>query len=116
MSIDFSGLMLDPIYNSIGVEASLTLVDSRQFDLTVLDETGGVTTGNKIEVPTAKPSAGIRYSELLSLGLTSDDIIRGQLTFNGMTWIIRNRELDPNPNGVRAGEVIALLSDPNEFP
>ena len=39
--IDFDAVMLAPIYATLGVSATLTLPDDREFTLTVIDKTSG---------------------------------------------------------------------------
>ena len=107
--IDFAAVLLDPIYATLGVPATLTLTDSREFDLTVIDKTSGVKVGENTEVATILPVAAIRYAELTGLGLNKDDAIDGTLTFNGFTWVIQAMRPDPNPSGERSGELWACL-------
>lgn len=113
--IDFAAVLLDPIYATLGVPATLTLTDAREFDITVIDKTAGVKLGENIEVATIAPCAAIRYAELQSLGMNKDDIIDGTLEFNGFTWTIRSVRPDPNPSGEKSGELMAVLSSQTEL-
>lgn len=114
--IDFDAAMLGPIYATLGVSATLTIVDpSDDFDLTVIDKTGGVEVGENVEVPTIKPCAAIRISDLTALGLSKDDLIDGTLTFNGSSWTITNVVPKPVPNGERSGEIHAYLQKLDEL-
>lgn len=116
MSIDFNELMLGPIFDTLAVSARLVLEDGRVFaDFPVIDKTAGVTTGDKVEVPTVQPAAAIQYATLTALGMTADDIIGGTLTFNGASWLIRNKKLDPNPSGERMGQIYAMLEEADEL-
>jgi hypothetical protein len=114
MAVDHS-LLYDPLFTIAGVPAVLTLADGRVFSITVIDKSAGIVTGNKVDVETVVPAAAIRYAELVSLGMNADDIVGGTLAFNGFTWLVRNRKLDPNPSGEKAGIVHALLTDQTEL-
>lgn len=116
MSIDFSAIMLDPIYATLGVDATLTLADgSTSFAITVIDKTEGVNVGANVEVPTILPAAAIRYSELTENGLNKTDIVGGTLEFNGFEWTITNYRPVPTPSGELSGEVYAMLENQSEL-
>jgi hypothetical protein len=114
MAIDHS-LLYDPLFTLAGVPAVLTLADGRVFNITVIDKTSPASTGNKVDVETTLPTAAIRYAELVSLGMNADDIVDGTLAFNSFTWLIRNRKLDPNPSGEKAGQILAMLTNQTEL-
>jgi len=114
--IDFQSLLVDPIYASLGVPATLVLADgSTVYNLTVIDKTTAATVGAHIDIPTVTPLAKIRRAELTSLGLSKEDIIDGTLTLNGFSWTISNTKPDANPSGEMNGQLIAMLVNQAEL-
>lgn len=111
MTLDFSALMHDPIYQTLGVPATLTQGES-EAALTVIDNTRPVTintVGNPAEVRTVGPGAYARVQELTAQGITRAQYIDAILAFNGRTWTVRSYEFTGNPNGEDYGEVRFLL-------
>jgi hypothetical protein len=105
--IDFGTLLLDPIYDSLGVEASLEA--SGTVTLTVLDETQGVMldTGTSLQFGAAKPAARVRLSELATNGIIRDDLKGSAISFNGKDWTIVATQPKPTPDG--SGELYLIL-------
>ena len=103
--IDYQA-MLDAIYGSLGVPA--TLVGDSTFELTVIDKTEGVLLeGNGMQLGTAKPAVCIRVAELTENGIARADLKGAMLSFNGNDWIIRSSEPKPKPSG--PGELYLFL-------
>jgi hypothetical protein len=66
--IDFDAVLLAPIYDELGVEAT---IDALDVTLTVLDKTEGVmlaSANNPLQLGTTKPAACVRVSELVCQG------------------------------------------------
>lgn len=106
--IDFAGLLLDPIYDALGVCA--TLYASSTVTLTVLDKTEGVlleSANSPIGLATSKPAATVRLSELAANSLTRETIKGRLITFNGFTWVIKATQPKPVPSG--PGELYLIL-------
>ena len=81
MTLDFSALMHDPIYQTLGVPATLTQGES-EAALTVIDNTRPVTintVGNPAEVRTVGPGAYARVQELTAQGITRAQYIDAML-------------------------------------
>ena len=113
MPLDFSALMYDPIYNTLGVPATLTQGES-EISLTVVDNTRPVTVatvGSPAEIRTVGPGAYARVDELNAKGFTRAQYIDATLAFNGRTWVVRSYEFTGNPNGEDYGEVRFLLKE-----
>lgn len=106
--IDFGALMLDPIYDELGVEASLEA--SGTVTITVLDETKGVILegqNSRLQMATSKPAACVRLSELGEKNIAREDLKDAAISFNGNDWKIVATQPKPLPSG--AGELYLIL-------
>ena len=102
---DYSALLYDPIYDAIGVPATLD-----GASITVIDNTRSkVQPAGSVEVHSVGPGAFARIPELAALGITRADYLDATLTFNGRTWLVRSYELRGSPNGEDLGEVQFFL-------
>ena len=111
MTLDFSALMYDPIYETLGVPATIN-TGAGDVPLTVVDNTRPVsiaTVGAPGEVRTVGPGAYARVQELTAQGVTRAQYVDASLTFNGRAWTVRSYEFTGNPNGEDYGEVRFLL-------
>ena len=110
MSLEMFSDALDVIYESLGVEAVLSVVTE---GITVLDKTSGVDLEagqGAIRRPTLTPAAVVRRAELTSVGITDlSDIVNAQITFNGVTWRIASHKPKPTPEGESKGELYLIL-------
>jgi hypothetical protein len=112
MTVDFSALLYDPIYERLGVPATLTAATVGAITLTVIDETRPkINTSGSAEVRSVGPGACARIPELTDKGIARDDYMGAVLTFNGRTWAVRSYELRGSPNGEDVGEVRFLLKE-----
>ncbi len=128
MSIDYSALLYDPVYNALGVPATLTILtdeivfqqnvfQSNVFSgglmtamITVIDDTRAKTNvSGPLEVRGVGPGAFARVPELTEKGADRAYYDGSSLTFNGQTWIVRSHELRGSPNGEDQGQVRFLL-------
>ena len=109
--IDYSALLYDPIYDALGVPATLT-AGATEVALTVIDDTRPTTnTSGGVEVRSVGPGAFARIPELSDNGIARDDYMDAILAFNGRAWVVRSYELRGSPNGEDAGEVRFLLKE-----
>lgn len=110
---NWTELALDPIYDTVGVAAVLTLDDTvgTTIDLTVIDKTVGVTVPDKTLIETVKPGACVRVSELTDNGLTRADLSGLAISFNSGDWTIKAAHPRPSPNGESDGEYLLVLSE-----
>jgi hypothetical protein len=107
---NFGAPLYDPVYDGIGVPATITTAAADAAVVTVIDDTKPVTNpAGSGEVRSVGPGAYARIPELNSNGIARDDYIDATLYFNGRTWTVRSYELRGNPNGEDAGEVRFLL-------
>jgi hypothetical protein len=112
--IDYSALLYDPIYAELGVPATLSAGTAGEVALTVIDDTRPKTnTSGTVEVRSVGPGAYARIPELTENGITRDDYMDAELTFNGRTWVVRSYEPRGSPNGEDVGEVRFLLKEAN---
>jgi hypothetical protein len=110
--IDYSILLYDPIYDVLGVPATLTIGAASPVALTVIDETRPKTrTEGGVETSSVGPGAFVRIPELVEKGITRDQCIGAVLGFNGRTWIVREAPVQGSPNGEDFGEVRFLLKE-----
>lgn len=116
--IDYKALLLDPIYQTIGVPASVIMPDSDETTyegLTVIDKTAGVALGDQpVQVESLEPAAAVRAAELSTRGIDPTDLDGAFIEFNGFRWTIKGRHNRPVPSGARDGELLLILS--NEQP
>jgi hypothetical protein len=109
--IDLAAMLYGPIYENLGVTASL-LAESEAVAVTVLDKTKGAAWGDRPEVQTLKPLATVRVSELTAKGVAADDLDDSLITFNGGTWkIIAHRPKPAFIGGEAEGEIDLLLTE-----
>jgi hypothetical protein len=120
--IDFQTLMLDPIYATLGVPASITIPADGSSDeltitdLTVIDKTSGLTVGeHDAQVTTIEPACCIRRAELDANGLSLASLDRASIEFNGSRWTIKGTPKRPIPNGAKKGEILLLLGNEVEI-
>jgi hypothetical protein len=109
--MDYQAALLDPIYNTVGVPAVLTLFDGQEFtDLTVLDKSAGVDNGDGgVTVQTMVPAAVIRASELVANSIERTQLQNAVLEMNSTTWTVTSFKPKPSPKGELDGEVILFL-------
>jgi hypothetical protein len=121
LPFDFSSVLLDPIYQCIGVPAAFTPKDQDGIiQFTAIDKTAGIPVQERgignFQLQTIKPGAAVRQRELQSLGLQQVDMIKGTVTLHYNTpdekdWIIESIQSMPNPSGEQSGELMLILSE-----
>jgi hypothetical protein len=108
--IDYSADLYDPVYEVIGVPATLSAGTAGEVTITVIDDTRRKTQASgSVEMRSVGPGAFARIPELTAKGIARDDCDGATLTFNGRTWIVRSHEACGSPNGEDLGEVRFLL-------
>jgi hypothetical protein len=121
--IDFEALMLNPLYATLGVPATLTLPAQDSSDeevqitgLTVIDKTGGLTHGDHdVQIDSLEPACCIRRAELIANEITIAELDGASIAFNGSSWVIKGTPKRPTPNGSRKGEVLLILGNETEL-
>lgn len=102
--MDYSAAMLDPIFNSLSVAATLVCpFHVEPHEIRVVDKTAG------IEVPdmqsailTVRPAAYVRAKELTAKNIDPKDLDNAALTMNGKEWRVEAARPVPVPNGGEA--------------
>lgn len=114
MTIDYSAMLFDPVYDELGVPAMLTTT-AGVVEITVIDDTRAkMNVTGSLEVRSVGPGAFARIPELIAQGVDRSDYMGSALAFNGRTWMIRSYELRGSPNGEDEGEVRFLLKSSDD--
>jgi len=111
--MDFSAVLLAPIYATLGVPVTFTQAESAgSYSFTAIDKSAGVENpfGAAMD-QTLVPAAVLRMKELTDAGLTRADIDRGYLVMNGKTWRVEAHRMKPTLGGEADGEVYLYLSE-----
>jgi len=107
--MDWDTALYDPLFGVFGVVATLT-IGTEETSLTVIDHTTGIEIeGNGLTMPTIKPAAFVRLTELASNSIEASDLIDATLTIRGNTWTIKNTAPKPGPDGKGTGELQLIL-------
>lgn len=116
--MDYRALLLDPIYDNIGVPAVITLADGVTFvELTAIDKTAGVEIGdNKAKVESIEPGACIRVYEWKALGRVPLELEDATMQLNGSVWDVQSFKIRPSPGGPRDGEFLLILANETIIP
>lgn len=107
-----SAILYDPIYLGTGVDAELDLLgETDSYEIRVIDKTSGVEVQEAgAMVPTLRPVAYVRATELAARGVDPKDLDGGTLTMNGRSWRIEATQERPVPYGGAAkGEYGMIL-------
>lgn len=108
--IDYSAQLLDPIYDALGIEAT---IDALDLTLTIIDKTEGVVLDSTISnahFGTTKPAAYVRVSELVDNEVERDALKGLIISFAGNDWKIVSTQPKPKPG--TTGELILVLQNP----
>ncbi len=110
--IDWQASMYDPIYNTLGVQATLASSGGQSATVTVIDKTSGIVIADaRTQIDTILPVALVRARELENNAIAVSDLSEGEITFNGATWRIKSYRLTPSPLGEMDGEVRLILEN-----
>lgn len=106
--IDINRLLYDPIYQAKGVAATL----GSGAQVTVIDDTNGVTIDGPLGIETIGPSCRVRMTELTANNIATTALTGDSIEFNGASWRIKTFRMMPNANGENDGQVrLMLLSE-----
>lgn len=112
-AFDYTSILYNPIYTSIGVVAVLSINNSagNTADITVIDHTAGIAVDDRggIGLQTIKPVAYVRAVELEQNDIESWELPNAQLTFNNNDWQIESFQPKPSPGGEADGEYMLIL-------
>jgi hypothetical protein len=100
----------DPIYNTLGVPATLASAGGQSATVTAVDRTSGVSIPDpRTQIETVRPVARVRARELEQAGILVSDLPEGNITFNGQAWRIKTYQPMPSPAGEADGEIMLIL-------
>ncbi|WP_409188448.1 hypothetical protein [Bradyrhizobium sp. RDM4] len=94
-TLEFNAMLLDPIYDAIGVPARIILTSGRIVDVTVVDNTDGITINEgQFVLETIRPVLAVRQAELASNSIAPAEISDGQVVMDRgsateKTWRIK---------------------------
>ena len=89
--IDFDAVVLDPVYQTFGAMAVLS-IGSSSYAVVVIDNTKGVTVedGSIAGMHTIRPAVDLRRSALASHGIDAAQVVGGQIVFATTAWRIKS--------------------------
>jgi hypothetical protein len=89
--VDFDAVVLDPVYQTFGELAVLT-IGSASYDIVVIDNTNGVRVedGNIVGVQTIRPAVDVRRSSLVSHGIEAAQLVSGRIVFATTAWRVKS--------------------------
>lgn len=115
LGIKFAELLYRPIYDRLGVDATLVLngviYPPPGSNLVALDKTEGIeiVMGMGIGLETMKPICEFIIGDLLALGITPNMLDDGSVTLNSRNWKILSHRLNPTTSGTSDGTVYCQL-------
>lgn len=109
--MSWDDLMLDPIYDTLGVAVVIHSPDETEDDPplfagVVIDKTAGVKveeTGS-VGVYTVVPMMAVKSKDLAAQGLKPEDLLGRDVLLNGTTWVIQNHIPKPGIYGEPGGQ------------
>jgi hypothetical protein len=89
--IDYDALVLDPVYQTFG-ELAVLSIKSSSYDVVVIDNTKGVSVedGSIAGMHTIRPAVDVRRSALDSHGIDAVQLAGGQIVFATTSWRIKS--------------------------
>lgn len=107
--MSYTDTLYRPIYDVLAVPATVTIAAVTHDDLPVVDKTSGFQEGGVVDVATIVPAATVMAQDLVTRGLTIDDLQGVNITFNSSTWRISSSRPRPSPGGELDGEYLLFL-------
>lgn len=113
MTLDFESLVLAPNYAVFGVTLEFkSPKTAAAVSLPAIDMTAGVEVPmGAAQVPTIRPAAMVRASDLAAARLAKDDMRGVCVTLAGKVWKVETTRPKPGPQGEGKGEVMLILSE-----
>jgi len=112
--MSWDDLMLDPIYDTLGVDVEILSNDDGSvtdplvvFAGRVIDKTAGVKVeeSGAVGVYTVVPMMAVKSKDLIAQGLAVEDLLNLEVTLNGTTWVIQNHIPKPGIYGEPGGQI-----------
>ena len=110
--LNYTDILLAPIYTALGQVIAITLTDQTQINVVAIDKTAGIEVAEgSLDVMTVKPAAVVRADDLAELGYAPGDLRDAQFAMNGKNWEVQNWLARPSPAGEIDGEVYLVLQE-----
>lgn len=114
--MDYGSLLYGPIYDTLGVAATITLADTAgtEIAITAIEKTVGEAIalgGDDLVLQGIKGAAAVRMSDLAAGSVARADMKGSSLTLNGKTWKIHSTLPKPSPMGEFDGELYLMLHE-----
>jgi hypothetical protein len=89
--VDFDAVVLDPVYQTFG-ELAVLSIGTSSYDVVVIDNTKGVSVedGSIAGMHTIRPAVDVRRSALAAHGLDASQLAGGQIVFATTAWRIKS--------------------------
>lgn len=115
--MDYTAVLLDPIYDGLGVPALLTpnREGAEAAAVTVLDKTSTIEVSEAFDVHTVRPAATVRMRSLIDAAIDVSEVDGGTLEFSDRLWRIDSHRMKPSPDGEASGEVLMWLLDESRY-
>jgi hypothetical protein len=114
MTIDYQGVLYNPIYGAVAVEATLSSSAGVEVTVAVVDKTAGVVLSDRMNVESIRPVARVRTAELVANDVEMADLPNSLISFNGASWRIKAYRQMPAPTGEMTGETMLILLSEGE--
>ena len=109
MALDYNALLFAPLFDTLGVDGTLTVGGDPAVDLRMIDKTKGVEVEDHVGLMTVRPMALARVADLTDLGLAVSDLDGAIVSLNGANWTVKAAKPRPNPSGEAGGVVEMYL-------
>ena len=88
MTLDFEGLLEDPVYDAFALAATLTVAGRAALSIDVLESTFAVEEAGAggIVVGTLKPACDLRLADLTAASLAREDLVKAEISFGGLVY------------------------------
>jgi len=108
--MDFTTIILDPVFATMGVDATLAPASGGSHALRAIDKTRGQEIESfQVGSASVLPVARLRAKDLADLSVAISDLGGGSITLNGQTWTIDYPIERPSPFGAADGAVDLVL-------
>jgi len=112
--MDYSAVLYDPIYATLGVVARIIPLTGFGIDVIAIDKTIGVAVGGNVDIQTIAPAVTVRQSELDEKKFRLKNLDNSAVEINGRRWQVKAWQRVPAPDGEHVGDVMLILIEGND--